>query len=141
MPVVNEANELLGIVSVSDVAVIAQDLIDHILDDARHKALREVRLRTGGQRIAKAIRRPTKLDRLPPEPSPRPVRRRVTSGPTKTGRPRYESRAEAEGGRRQRGDRARASAATAAKRSPGRGRSQRRRGTRRGRGGGGRRRG
>lgn len=58
VPVVNHDKQLVGVVSISDVAVVAKDLLDAILlEDTRH-ALREVRLPTGGKRIRKAIMNP-----------------------------------------------------------------------------------
>jgi CBS domain-containing protein len=73
LPVVNANRELVGIVSISDVAVIAKDLIDHILLDESHSALQEAHLLTGAKRMVKEIRRPTKLDRLPEEQETLPV--------------------------------------------------------------------
>ncbi|MFA5860151.1 MAG: CBS domain-containing protein [Candidatus Thermoplasmatota archaeon] len=59
LPVVNDLNELVGVVSISDVAVIAKDLIDAILlEDTRH-ALKEVHLPSGGKHVEKEIRSPT----------------------------------------------------------------------------------
>jgi signal-transduction protein with cAMP-binding, CBS, and nucleotidyltransferase domain len=56
VPVVNEQRELLGVVSVSDLAVVAKDLIDALLlEDTRH-ATKEAKLPTGGKRIQKEIR-------------------------------------------------------------------------------------
>lgn len=75
VPVVNEDKELLGIVSISDVSVIAKDLVDSVLLEESHNALEETRLLTGAKHVVKEIRRPTKLDRLPPEKPPKPVTR------------------------------------------------------------------
>lgn len=67
IPVVNANDELVGIVSISDIAVIAKDLMDAVMLEETHHALEEARVLTGGKRIADDMRRPTKLDRLPPE--------------------------------------------------------------------------
>jgi CBS domain-containing protein len=68
VPVVNADRELVGIVSISDVSVIAKDLIDAVLLDETHTAMEETTLLTGAKRMVKQTRRPTKLDRLPPRP-------------------------------------------------------------------------
>ena len=81
VPVVNASRELIGIVSVSDVAVIAKDLLDHILLDESHSALEETKLLTGAKRVVKEIRRPTKLDRLPKEQGAVPITSPTPSGP------------------------------------------------------------
>lgn len=60
LPVVNNYNELVGIVSVSDIAVVAQDLIGAVLLEETHHSLEETRVLTGAKRIVKEIRRPTK---------------------------------------------------------------------------------
>lgn len=73
LPVVNASNELLGVVSISDIAVIAQDLLQGIMLEETHHAMNEVRVLTGAKRIVKDIRRPTKTDRLAPEQETRPV--------------------------------------------------------------------
>lgn len=73
LPVVNANKELLGLVSISDVAVIAKDLIDGILLEETHHAMTEAHILTGAKRIVKEIRRPSKIDRLPPEQEMRPV--------------------------------------------------------------------
>lgn len=79
-PVVDEDGLLLGVVSVSDVAVIAKDLIDGILLEETHHAMKEARVLTGGKRVVKEIRRPTKTGRLPPGPPTRPVTEPATAG-------------------------------------------------------------
>lgn len=73
VPVVNANRELLGVVSISDVAVIAKDLIDAIMLEETHHAMTETKILTGAKRIVKDIRRPTKGDRLPPDQEIRPV--------------------------------------------------------------------
>jgi CBS domain-containing protein len=73
VPVVNANRELLGIVSIGDVAVIAKDLMQAVLLDETHAAMEETHVLTGAKRITKEIRRPTKGDRLPPEEEVHPV--------------------------------------------------------------------
>lgn len=73
VPVVNANKELLGVVSISDVAVIAKDLLDGVFLEETHHAMKEAQILTGGKRVVKEIRRPTKTDRLPPEQETRPV--------------------------------------------------------------------
>lgn len=73
LPVVNSEKELVGIVSIGDIALIARDLVEAVLLDETHAATNEARVFTGAKRIAKEIRRPTKMDRLPPQPDVRPV--------------------------------------------------------------------
>lgn len=68
VPVVSADKELVGVVSISDIAVIAQDLIDAVLlEDVRH-ALREVRAPTGGKAMQQELRHPRKANgtRRPP---------------------------------------------------------------------------
>lgn len=60
IPIVNAYNELVGIVSISDVAVIAKDLIDAVMLEETHHSLDEARVLTGAKRMVKQIRRPTK---------------------------------------------------------------------------------
>jgi CBS domain-containing protein len=91
IPVVNAEKELLGVVSLSDLAVIAKDLIDAIMLDQTHHAMQEAQVLTGGKRIVKHIRRPTKLERLPREQELRVVTQSSIGAPasrerTKTGR-------------------------------------------------------
>ncbi|MCA1812467.1 MAG: CBS domain-containing protein [Halobacteriales archaeon] len=59
VPVVNDNGELLGIVSLSDIAVVAKDLLDAIVLDETHHSLTEARVPTGGKSIANEIGRPT----------------------------------------------------------------------------------
>lgn len=73
VPVVNANRELVGVVSISDIAVIAKDLLDGILLEETHHAMNEVKILTGAKRIVKDIRRPTKTDRLPEDQEIRPV--------------------------------------------------------------------
>ncbi len=81
VPVVNADNELIGVVSLSDLAVIAKDLVDAILLEETHHALREARVPTGGKELVRHMRRPTKEDRLPPGPQVRPVTARTPMPP------------------------------------------------------------
>ena len=67
-PVLNQRDELVGVVSISDIAVIARDLVDAVLHEETHNSLREARALTGGKRIIKRIRRPAKADRIPEAP-------------------------------------------------------------------------
>ena len=85
VPVVNASNELLGVVSISDIAVIAKDLVDAVMLDETHSALTETRLLTGGKRIVDVMRRPTKEDRLPREQEVRPVTTATPPGPSRSG--------------------------------------------------------
>lgn len=82
VPVVNDQNELLGIVSLSDISVIARDLVDAIMLEETHHALQEAHVQTGAKRIVREIRRPTKGDRRPPAPHPvtAPTPMRATGG-------------------------------------------------------------
>ena len=73
VPVVNELEQLVGIVSISDIAVIAKDLTDAMFLETTHNAMQEAKVLTGAKRIVKDIRRPTNLDRLPPDQPTRPV--------------------------------------------------------------------
>lgn len=87
VPVVNAENELIGIVSVSDIAVVAQDLVEAIFLEETHHSQDEPYIQTGGKRIAAKIRRPDKTGRLPPDAETRPIRERTPLGkPGKAGR-------------------------------------------------------
>ena len=80
LPVVNEAKELVGVVSISDIAVLAKDLIDAVLlEDTRH-SLREVHLPSGGKWMEKVIRSPTRFASASRE-SARPVTSSAVAGP------------------------------------------------------------
>jgi CBS domain-containing protein len=87
LPVVNSENELVGVVSLSDIAVIAEDLIQAVLLDTTHRATKEARILTGAKRFIKQMRRPTKLDRFPEEGRARRVTIRRESGLHHGGRP------------------------------------------------------
>jgi CBS domain-containing protein len=64
VPVVNAAGELVGVVSLSDLAAVAKDLVDGILDEELHNSTANARVLTGAKRIVKKIRRPRKAGRL-----------------------------------------------------------------------------
>ena len=85
LPVVNANKELLGIVSISDVAPIAKDLIDAILLEELHHSTSETQILTGAKRVVKEIRRPTKLDKLMPEQETRPVTEATPTGTVASG--------------------------------------------------------
>lgn len=59
VPVVNQDDELVGIVSISDIAVVAEKLVDALMLEAKHTALHEAHVLTGGKRVAGALRRPS----------------------------------------------------------------------------------
>lgn len=69
VPVVDESGALLGVVSLSDLAVVAKDLVDGILDEDLHNAQTNARTLTGAKRIVKRIRRPSKAEGLRDPPS------------------------------------------------------------------------
>ncbi len=73
VPVVNADHELLGIVSLSDIAVMAKDLLDAVMLEETHHSLREARIQTGAKDFVKHMRRPTKDGLLPPEREIKPV--------------------------------------------------------------------
>lgn len=85
VPVVNAERELVGIVSISDVAVIAKDLVDAVFLEDTYNATRETMLLTGAKRVVKEMRRPAKGDRLPPEQETRPVTTSTPAGPSPSG--------------------------------------------------------
>lgn len=86
VPVVNELDELVGVVSVSDIAVIAKDLVDAILLEETHHSMTEAKFLTGAKRIVKDIRRPTRTDELMREQETRPIERTATEGtPARSG--------------------------------------------------------
>jgi CBS domain-containing protein len=80
VPVVNAEKELLGVVSISDIAVVAKDLVDAVFLDATHNAMNEAHILTGGKRVVDIIRRPTKEDRLPREQEIRPITSATPTG-------------------------------------------------------------
>lgn len=52
LPVLNGSDELVGIVSLSDLAVMARDLLDPVMHESLVCTLEEVHVETGGKRIA-----------------------------------------------------------------------------------------
>lgn len=85
VPVVNANRELIGVVSISDIAVIAKDLVDGVFLQETHNAMSEVKILTGAKRVVKEIRRPTKTDQLPPGQEIRPVTSPTPSGTVASG--------------------------------------------------------
>lgn len=65
VPVVNQNDELVGIVSISDIAVVAEKLVDALMLEAKHTSLHEAHVLTGGKRVVKELRRPSKAGQLP----------------------------------------------------------------------------
>lgn len=65
VPVVGPRRELLGVISIADIAVVAKDLIDAVLREETQHSLKRTRALTGGKRIIKRIRRPSKAGRIP----------------------------------------------------------------------------
>jgi CBS domain-containing protein len=72
LPVIGPRRELLGLVSISDLALLAQEFAGAVIDSELHNARKEARALTGAKRFAKRIRAPTQLDRLPEEIEPEP---------------------------------------------------------------------
>jgi CBS domain-containing protein len=97
VPVVNAEKELLGVVSIADIAVIAKDLVDAVLLEETHHALRETRMLTGAKRLVDVMRRPTKGDLLPPGQETRAVLTPTPSGADRSGGARQPSGTRAEG--------------------------------------------
>lgn len=58
IPVVDHEDHLLGIVSISDVAVIVNRLLTEVMREETHHAMEEAKLLTGGKRIARHLRSP-----------------------------------------------------------------------------------
>ena len=85
IPVVNQNDELVGVVSISDIAVIAKDLMDAVFLEETHHAMEEAKILTGAKRIVKDIRRPTKTDRLNQEQDTRSVTQGTPAGTTASG--------------------------------------------------------
>lgn len=83
LPVIGPRRELLGLVSVSDVALLAHEFVDAVIEEDLHNARKVTRALTGAKRFAKRIRRPTQLDRLPEEPQPEPKRFGSREGPVR----------------------------------------------------------
>lgn len=86
IPVVTQENELVGILSISDLAIIGKDIIDGVLLEQTHHALEEAHILTGAKAFVKQMRRPTKLDKLPPQQDIRTVTEPTPEGvPPKSG--------------------------------------------------------
>lgn len=84
LPVVNADNELVGLVSISDIAVIAKDLIDAVMLEETHHSLEDAHVLTGAKRMVKEIRRPSK--EIPVDQETRVTREPTPEGPpTKSG--------------------------------------------------------
>jgi CBS domain-containing protein len=81
VPVVNAENELLGVVSISDIALIAKDLVDAVMLEETHHAMEEAHILTGAKRMVRKIRRPTRLERMPAEQEVRPLTSPTPPGP------------------------------------------------------------
>lgn len=81
VPVVNELDELVGVVSISDISVIAKDITDALFLEASHNAMEEAKVLTGAKRLVKEMRRPTKWDRLGPGQATREVTEGTPQGP------------------------------------------------------------
>jgi CBS domain-containing protein len=79
VPVIGEGGGLVGVVSLSDLAPVAKDLLEGILAEDLHNATANARVLTGAKRIAKKIRRPGKAGRVQ-EPSVVPKRRASRPG-------------------------------------------------------------
>lgn len=85
IPVVNAEKELLGLVSISDIALVAKDLVDAVLLEETHHAMQETRVLTGAKRFVDVMRRPTKAERLPRQQEIRPVTSPTPPGPSASG--------------------------------------------------------
>lgn len=66
LPVVNAQNELVGVVSLSDLAVVAKELLDAILLEETRHALHEAHVPTGGKELRKLSRSPRRNVARPP---------------------------------------------------------------------------
>jgi CBS domain-containing protein len=78
VPVLGASGELLGVVSLSDLAPVAKDLLDGILAEDLHNATANARVPTGAKRIAKRIRAPKRTGNRPGvQGKPAPRRRRT----------------------------------------------------------------
>lgn len=71
LPVVDARQELVGLVSIGDIALVASKLLDAVMLDATHSALDETAVATGGQRMADALHPAAPLGRLDSEPGAR----------------------------------------------------------------------
>lgn len=84
VPVVDQNNQVVGLLSVSDVAVVAERILDAVFLDERQHA-REPHLLTGAKRVVRRIRRPTKAEEVADMPL-RPVTPATPGKPAKSGR-------------------------------------------------------
>jgi CBS domain-containing protein len=73
MPVVNSDDELVGLVSVDDIAVIADNLNRELFHHYAHQSLEETHVPTGAKRMVKKIRNPKKADEQDPPELEKPV--------------------------------------------------------------------
>lgn len=73
MPVVNTDDELVGLVSVDDIAVIADNLNREVFHHYAHQSLEETHVPTGAKRMVKKIRNPKKADEQDPPELEKPV--------------------------------------------------------------------
>lgn len=64
LPVVNRSDNLVGLVSVSDLAVVAEDLMGAIMLEETSNS-RKPHLLTGAKEMVKRMRRPSKADAMP----------------------------------------------------------------------------
>ncbi len=73
MPVVNTSDELVGLVSIDDIAVIADNLNREIFRNYAHTSLEETHVPTGAKRMVKKIRNPKKAAEQDPPELDKPV--------------------------------------------------------------------
>jgi CBS domain-containing protein len=73
MPVVNTDDEVVGLVSIDDIAVIADNLNREVFRHYAHTSLEETHVPTGAKRMVKKIRNPKKADEQDPPELERPV--------------------------------------------------------------------
>jgi len=85
LPVINHRDELVGLLSISDLAVVADALNKAIYLQETHQSLDEAHILTGGKEIIKVIRRPSKEDRIPRK-EVSPAQPAHTGPPAKSGR-------------------------------------------------------
>lgn len=64
LPVIDDRDQLVGLLSISDLAVVAEDLLGAIMLEETHEA-RQPHLLTGGKEIVKRMRRPSKAEQMP----------------------------------------------------------------------------
>lgn len=66
MPVVNREDELVGLVSIDDLAVIADNLNQEIFRNYTHTSREKTHLPTGAKRLAQKLRNPKKSEERDP---------------------------------------------------------------------------